>query len=300
MKKFFNVALIIFIAFALYTTRDDLLLLYQSVKSGIEHFTSRSDFLSEEENSTKILEKDSIENTETPGALKVISSVFSTTPDKSNLSTLGVLQWTNNERSAAGVSPLKEDSRLNKSAKKKLDDMFINQYFEHVSPKGIGVGDLGEGVGYEYILIGENLALGNFRNDQAVVEAWMESPGHRANILNQSYTEIGIAVGRGEYEGNNVWIAVQHFGLPKSICPETDDVLKNQIEADQNIINKLDKNLTQMDKEIKSNRTSDNINDYNKLVGEYNNILNQIKKNIETYNSQVKDFNTCVSKSIKN
>lgn len=297
MKNLFNIIIIIFTFFSIYIVRDDLSSLFNDLKNGVYYFDYHNNFF--KENNIEIFKSDDIKTQETPGALKVISSVFSTTPDKSNLSVLGVFEWTNKERIALGLSPLEENLKLNESAQKKLEDMFTNQYFEHISPQGLGVGDLGELVGYEYILIGENLALGNFKNDEAVVEAWMESPGHRANILNQSYTDIGIAVGRGQYEGNDVWIAVQHFGLPKSQCPETDNILKEQIESDQQIVNKLDKTLFKMDKDIKLNKTSDKINEYNKLVGEYNDILNQIKKNIEAYNFQVKEFNTCVSKLIK-
>src|SRR6185369_15716694 len=119
----------------------------------------------------------------------------------------------------SGLPALKENALLDKAAKKKLDDMFAQQYFEHINPQGKGPSDLAKSVGYDYIAIGENLALGNFKNDAELVQAWMDSPGHRANILNKQYTEIGVAVGQGTYEGKKTWLAVQEFGRPTSSCP---------------------------------------------------------------------------------
>src|SRR3989338_8052144 len=75
----------------------------------------------------------------------------------------GVINWTNAQRKDNGnLPPLKENLILNAAAEAKLKDMFKNQYFEHVSPAGIGPGELVESAGYEYIASGENLALGNF------------------------------------------------------------------------------------------------------------------------------------------
>jgi len=121
-----------------------------------------------------------------------------------------------------------------------LDDIFEKQYFAHISPEGLGPSDLAEKSGYEYIMIAENLALGNFKDDNTLVNAWMDSPGHRANILNNRYTEIGVAVGKGFFSESNennkeeiateVWIAVQEFGLPLSSCPKPEESLLNTIE----------------------------------------------------------------------
>src|SRR3989344_2386836 len=126
----------------------------------------------------------------------------------------GVLSWTNKEREKAGLPDLAPNQKLTASALAKVRDMFKNQYFAHESPAGKGAGDLAEAEGYDFILIGENLALGNFEGDKALVEAWIASPVHRANILGSRYKEIGIAVGRGMFGGRETWLAVQHFALP--------------------------------------------------------------------------------------
>ena len=134
---------------------------------------------------------------------------------------------------------LLENTKLDQSAELKAQDMLKNQYFAHTSPSGMAVGNLAEKVGYEFIAIGENLALGNFENDEALVQAWMDSPGHRANILNSRYQEIGVAVLKGVFEGRTTWLAVQHFGLPLSVCPSPQEGVKLTIDANQNKIDEI-------------------------------------------------------------
>ena len=150
---------------------------------------------------------------------------------------------TNIKRINNGLSPLSRSDKLSASAAKKVKDMFEKQYFEHISPSGRGVKDLAQEAGYEFIVIGENLALGNFENDESLVQAWMESPGHRDNILNSRFREIGVAVGKGVFEGKSTWIAVQHFGFPVSYCPGPDDNFRDKIEKGENEIIVLQKEL---------------------------------------------------------
>ncbi len=148
-----------------------------------------------------------------------------------NLTQAGVLVETNRQRQQNNVAALQAHAALNTAAQAKLSDMFSQQYFEHVGPDGKGPADWVEGVGYEYIKVGENLALGNFASDAALVQAWMDSPGHRANILNEDFTEIGIAVGRGNFEGRSTWLAVQTFAQPLSACPTPNRTLQTQVET---------------------------------------------------------------------
>ena len=121
-----------------------------------------------------------------------------------------IVAQTNIQRYNNGqLPPLIENVKLDEAAKAKAEDMFQKQYFEHISPSGVGPGDLATRFGYEYILEGENLILGNFASEKELVQAWMDSPGHRANILHNRYTEIGVAIVKGIYNGENVWICVQ-------------------------------------------------------------------------------------------
>ena len=240
----------------------------------------------------------------TPGALLVSDNFLTNNIDNIKLSSKNVISITNKYRTENGnLVVLIENSKLDFSAEKKLQDMFVKGYFEHVSPEGVGVGDLGNQIGYEYIIIGENLALGNFKNDQSLVDAWMASPGHRANILNKRYTEIGVAVGRGVYNGKNVWISVQHFGLPKSSCPAIDGVLKGIISLDEKKIKEMESDLSTKRKRIDSGAiyggltTSDQVDQYNILVIDYNKIILDIKEKINTYNKQIHLFNDCVAEA---
>ena len=215
---------------------------------------------------------------QTPGALVVPDSFLTYDTKSINLSSKDIIDITNKQRTLNGNLPiLKENSKLDFSAEKKLQDMFVKGYFEHTSPDGVGVGDLADQIDYEYIVIGENLALGNFKNDQALVDAWMASPGHRANILNKRYIDIGVSVGKGIYNGKSVWMAVQHFGLPKSACPSIDQVLKGVIDLDQKDIKAMEIDMASrraiIDSEIAKKEgvmTNSQIDNYNTLVKEYN------------------------------
>jgi uncharacterized protein YkwD len=103
---------------------------------------------------------------------------------------LEILNYTNVERVAMSLSPLTANSILDQIAGLRADDLFANQYFEHESPDGKSAPELAKKIGFNYLLIGENLALGNFGSNQKIVDAWMASPGHKANILNGKYEEL--------------------------------------------------------------------------------------------------------------
>lgn len=98
----------------------------------------------------------------------------------------------NRERAARGLGPLTLETRLSLAAQDRVDDMLTKHYFDHVSPDGINPFDWVSKRGYRYNLIGENLALG-YRSSQSVVSGWMNSPGHRKNILKSGFDEVGIA-----------------------------------------------------------------------------------------------------------
>ena len=219
-----------------------------------------------------------------------------------NLTRDGVLQWTNSQRKDNGLPALKINQKLNLAAEAKVKDMFAKQYFEHVSPSGVSPSDLLDQVGYAYILAGQNLALGNFANDQALVQAWMDSPGHRANIVGK-YTEIGIAVGRGIFNGRSTWLAVQEFGKPLSACPSVSASLQTKINSDQTQLKTLEAQAATLKAEIISssphNRQdsktyNQEVDQYNSLVSQINALISQLQGEITIYNRQVDAFNTCI------
>jgi len=211
-----------------------------------------------------------------------------------------VIKQTNLQRQENGGLPaLIENAKLDEAASAKANDMFLNQYFEHVSPSGTGPGELVQNYGYDYIVAGENLILGNFSSEKEVVQDWMNSPGHRANILNNRVTEIGVAIIKGAYKGETVWIGVQEFGLPLSTCSEANIALKNQINSEKAQLDELSLEIDAKKNQInntnsKSASYNQMIDDYNQLVAQYNGLAQQVKEIIATYNNQVNNFNNCV------
>jgi uncharacterized protein YkwD len=153
------------------------------------------------------------EKVNTPGPLKILEKYSKPNEDtNSEINISNIIKLTNAERVKNGNLPmLIENIDLDQSAKEKTEDMFKKQYFEHISPDNKGVGDLAKENGYDYITIGENLALGDFGNEVGVIEAWMNSAGHRANILNEKYSEIGVYSKKGIFKDKEVWIIVQHL-----------------------------------------------------------------------------------------
>ena len=210
-----------------------------------------------------------------------------------------IIDETNKARITAGLSPLRTDQLLARSAQLKTEDMISLQYFEHESPTGVAVSDLGKKVGYDYIIMGENLALGDFRNAKDLVNAWMESPGHRANILNEMYQDIGIYAVKGTYEGQEVWFAVQHFGAQRSACPSIDSALKKEIDQMNRELDTQQVEIEALKKTLESQSAEDNdyddkVNLFNAMVTAYNKALEISKSKIFEYNRQVGRFNTCL------
>lgn len=212
-----------------------------------------------------------------------------------------IIAQTNIQRYNNGLLiPLIENQNLSKAALAKANDMFKNQYFEHLSPLGVGPGDLVKNYGYDYIVTGENLILGNFESEKEVVQLWMNSSGHRANILNNRFTEIGVAIIKGNYKGQTTWIGVQEFGLPLSACQQPSSSLKNQIDYNQNQLENLSLQIETKKAEIddtnpRSSKYNALVDEYNQLVAWYNALVQETKNLILQYNNQVNIFNQCVA-----
>ena len=203
----------------------------------------------------------------------------------SQINQVNIVYHTNLNRQSEGFSILNQNTRLESSAQKKAQDMLDRQYFEHDSPDGIGVADLAEDSGYEYIVVGENLARGDFKTADEVVLAWMNSPAHRENIMNSKYTDIGIGIVYGRYDGSDVWILVQHFGASIDTCPKIDSSLELKIEDEQTVIDSLENDIYKKLDEINStNKWSSGYNDlveeYNALISEFNSKVVAIKEDI--------------------
>lgn len=124
-----------------------------------------------------------------------------------------VIRLTNVERQKAGVPPVSENSQLNAAALAKAKNMFEEDYWAHHSPSGLSPWHWFDKAGYAYSIAGENLAR-DFDTSQGVINGWMNSPSHRANMLTEKYHHIGIAVVNGVLGGHETTLVVQHFGTP--------------------------------------------------------------------------------------
>ena len=223
-----------------------------------------------------------------------------TSTNSLDLTQSGVLYYTNEERTDRGLVALGTNNDLNRVAEMKVDDMFVRQYFEHESPTGVDVSGLVNLVSYEYISVGENLAMGNFESDRELVTGWMNSPGHRENILGEQYTEIGISVKEGMYDGHKIWMAVQTFGRPLSDCSTVDEDLASRIEVTKVILEAtsvlIDSMRTNIENYYPKRGYEYNtlVDEFNLLVEGYNSSSLDLKSLVEKYNLQVNEFNICI------
>ena len=112
-----------------------------------------------------------------------------------------VIAQMNRERAARGLKPLRLNTRLALAAQDRVGDLFSKHYFNHVSPDSVQPFVWVARRGYDYSAIGENLAAG-YGNAGAVVDGWMRSPGHRANILARDFDEVGVAIADGSPVAN--------------------------------------------------------------------------------------------------
>jgi hypothetical protein len=124
-----------------------------------------------------------------------------------------IIELTNASRAQQKLGSLTADNQLNSAANAKAQDMLAKQYFAHNTPDGKTPWDFIRASGFKYLLAGENLAV-DFSQAESVQTAWMNSPGHRANILNKDFTHIGIGIARGQFEGHETIFVVQMFGTP--------------------------------------------------------------------------------------
>lgn len=122
-----------------------------------------------------------------------------------------MVDLTNDERDDLGRLTVNE--KLVAAAQAKADDMAEKGYFAHDSPDGKTSWHWFREAGYSFAYAGENLAV-DFSDSEDVVDAWMDSPTHRANIRDGRFTEIGIATAVGTYEGRKAIYVVQMFGTP--------------------------------------------------------------------------------------
>lgn len=135
-----------------------------------------------------------------------------------NIDSSDLLRITNEKRSASGLAALTSSEKLNEAASLKAQNMFAEQYWAHTSPAGKDPWSFLGQVDYAYLYAGENLAR-DFADSGSVVEAWLNSPSHRENLLSDRYQEVGFAVVNGKYGDYETTLVVQMFGLRAAAVP---------------------------------------------------------------------------------
>ncbi len=140
-----------------------------------------------------------------------------------------ILVLVNEERGKENLSPLTLNPELTIAAAKKGTDMFGKNYWAHISPTGTTPWKFITDSGYQYVYAGENLAK-SFNTSEEVVNAWVNSPTHRANIMKKEYTDIGLAIMNGSLNGEETTLVVQEFGARTSTAQENSKLVSAKIE----------------------------------------------------------------------
>jgi uncharacterized protein YkwD len=131
-----------------------------------------------------------------------------------------VIDLVNVERAAEGLPPLTYDANLAAAARGHSEDMGLNNYFSHTNLEGHGACDRMTDAGYNWNYCGENIAAGQ-PTPESVIDTWMASPGHRANILNPNFCDIGVGYAYvASSTFGHYW--TQNFGRRQNLstCPE--------------------------------------------------------------------------------
>jgi uncharacterized protein YkwD len=235
-----------------------------------------------------------------------------------------IITLTNNARALNGLPPLRANLLLNTIAESRAKDMLEKQYFAHVSPTGQQASDIAQSVGYQYKIIAENIGSGDFYTNKKIVDGWMQSPGHKRNILSPEVEEIGAAVLKGRMNGVATYISVQIFGLQsppvsQRTCVAPSKSLINDIELKKAEINSLNDQLQRMKQELNAEKESietdrrytyDNpqkihslnvkISAYNEKSRWYNRLVADtqgkaavLESMVNTYNRMLQTYNDC-------
>ncbi len=124
-----------------------------------------------------------------------------------------IVDLTNDEREDEDLGQLRRNDSLDVAATLKAQHMAENEYFSHYAPDGTTPWHWFGVANYNFVHAGENLAI-HFTDSGDVVDAWMDSPTHRANIMKGDFTEIGVGTAEGRYDGYKTIYVVQLFGTP--------------------------------------------------------------------------------------
>lgn len=166
------------------------------------------------------------------GAVIGLAMLFPSVASASEITPENVLYLINQERVYRGLIPLRLNSDLSVAAQMKSRDMINRDYFEHYA-FGLTPWDFIINQDYDYLYAGENLAM-DFDTAEGMVNAWLNSPSHRANILNEDFEDTGIGVIKGEYiengESRETVMVSNMFGRKRpAIVKVFDSIVKNVV-----------------------------------------------------------------------
>ncbi|GAB6056909.1 hypothetical protein JCM31598_43310 [Desulfonatronum parangueonense] len=194
--------------------------------------------------------------------------------------------------------------------------MINNRYYAHVNPTtGEGPGEAIKQANYQFITYAENIAMGNWQSNRHIVDGWINSPGHRANIVNPNIKEIGVAIIKDKAASlgrPSVYYGVQLFASPMPDCSrpsEADKALLQEMQRKNDDIwrrvnnqkSEIERLQAQINREQNNNTRNRMINDYNRQVNTYNNLVSQangmqesLKLVIHSYNKKINEYNLCM------
>ncbi|MFA4941558.1 MAG: CAP domain-containing protein [Patescibacteria group bacterium] len=138
------------------------------------------------------------------------------TPDVLSEQAQKIIELTNKIRNNLGIQSLVENNLLTQAAYSKAEDMLFNQYFAHIGPDKKTIKEWLAGVNYKYAVAGENLAMG-FSSAEEVVNGWVKSQTHYANIIDPDFSEIGVGMSSGLYENYDTTLVAQFFGSKQPV-----------------------------------------------------------------------------------
>jgi len=220
------------------------------------------------------------------GILVIVIPFFPSSVSASSITENSIFNLTNSERQKNNQPALSWNYKLAQAARDKASDMINRDYFSHNTSDGKTPWTFITAEGYNYIYAGENLAM-NFTDSGAVVSAWMNSSGHRANILSNNFKELGVGVISGEYQGYTTIMVVQMFGAQATSVYEENNESSSQpvkktpakpvvkpevtVSSDSGINKEIEVNVTSSSTKILKKRIEDFQKTCNRLIVIINN-----------------------------
>ena len=139
-----------------------------------------------------------------------------------------IIQEVNPVREDQGFLALEVDEKLNQAAQLKAEDMIARDYFSHQGPTGELPWSWLDGVGYNYAVAGENLAM-DVNDPKVLINAWLNSPAHAKNILNESFTEMGIGIAKGKINNKETIVVVMFLAREMNVVEEISQEKEPQV-----------------------------------------------------------------------